>query len=95
MSLSISAVQQQLARAAVFRDDVGRGRDERHDRRTEQEDLAALDDRIGVAEVDAPGAQALHLPALEGDAGLVVLVDVVLVARALVLRDRRVALLVV
>src|SRR3954470_5524511 len=92
--VDLCAVEEQLARAPVFGDDVRRGRDQRHDRRAEQEDLAGLHDRVRIAEIHAPGAQALHFPAFERDAGLVMLVDVILVARALVQRDRAATVLV-
>ena len=80
-------VQQQLAGAALVGDDVGRGRDQRRDLRAEQEHLAARDDRVGFADVGAAGADRLQLPALQGQAGLEALLEVVLVARALVQGD--------
>src|SRR5512143_2400134 len=52
-------VQQQLARAPIIGNDMGRRRQQRRNRRPEQVDLAVLDDRVGVAEVDPSGAQAL------------------------------------
>src|SRR6185437_4394715 len=90
--VDLGAMQQQLAGAAVFGDHVGGCRQQRRDRRAEQEQFAAFHQCVRVGEIDAPGAQALHFPALQRDAGFVAFVDVVLVARALVERDRRRAL---
>src|SRR6185437_2665139 len=83
------AVQQQLAGPAILGDHVGGRGQQWRNRRAEQEKLAVLHQRVCVGKVDAPGAQAFHFPALQRDAGFVALVDVVLVAGALVERDRR------
>src|SRR5690348_15031638 len=90
--VDFGAMQQQLAGAAIVGNDMGRGRDQRRDRCPEQEQLAALDQRVGIGEVDAARAQAFDFPSLQRDAGLVALVDVVLVASALVQGDCRSAL---
>src|SRR5687767_1328959 len=87
-TVDLVAVEQQLSRAARIGDDVRRRRQERRDLRAEQEDLAVLDDRVGLGELHASLAQALDLPAFEHDAALEALVDVVLVPGALVERDR-------
>src|SRR5262249_25598627 len=51
------------------------------------EDLPALDTRVAVAQVDAALADRLHLRALQDNAGLERLEDVVVVERLPVLRD--------
>ena len=51
------------------------------------EGLAVLDDDIALGQLHLAGAQALHLPALQGQAGLEALLDVIVVARLLVQGD--------
>jgi hypothetical protein len=80
-------VQKQLARAPIRRDHVRGRADEWGDGGADQEDLALQYHGITVAEVDAAGAQCLHLPSLQGNACLVTLVDVVFMPGALVERD--------
>ena len=87
------AMQQQLACAPVVGDDVGRGGNQRRDRSAEQINLAVLDRCVAIAEIDSSGTQAFDFPALQGDTGLVALIDVILVARALVQRDGRIGVL--
>src|SRR6185437_8713360 len=82
------AMQQQLAGAAVFGDHVGGCRQQRRNRCADQKQFALQHHGVRVGEIDAPRAQTLHFPALQRNAGLVALVDVVLVARALVERDQ-------
>ena len=50
-----------------------------------------LDEDVGFLELRPAGAQALHLPALQRDAGFVRFLDEVLVARLAILRDHRIA----
>src|SRR5690606_39725476 len=90
--VDLAAVQQQLAGATVVGDDMGGGRDQRRDLRAEQEQLAAADDRVALGDVGAPGADRLQLPALQRQAGLQALLQVVLVARTLVQRHGPAAL---
>ena len=80
-------VQKQFARAPIHRDHVCGRTDEWRDGGADQKDLSLQYHGITVAEVDAAGAQCLQLPALQGNACLVTLVDVVFMPGALVERD--------
>src|SRR5690606_36558986 len=68
-------------------DDVGGGLDERGDLGTEQVQLASADHRVAFADVGAARADRLQFPALQREAGLEALLQVVLVAGALVQRN--------
>ena len=84
--VDLGAVQQQLAPAADLV--VGPGPlGVRRDVHLVQEHLTVLDLGEAVDERRPAGAQRLDLGALEDDAGLVGVLDVVVVARLLVLRD--------
>ncbi len=51
--------------------------------RAEEPGLVVLQEHVGFLQLQAAGAQRLHFPALQGDAGLEALLDEVLVlARA-------------
>jgi hypothetical protein len=69
------------------------GLDQRRELGADQEQLAMLDQGVTVGDVGAAGADRLQLPALEGQAGLVPLLQVVFVPGAFVqgngLGDRR------
>src|SRR3546814_6820125 len=84
--VDLAPVQQQLAGAAVVGDDVAGGGDQRRDLGAEQEQLAAAHNRVALGDVGAAGADRLQLPALQRETGLETLLEVVLVARALVQR---------
>src|SRR6185312_7454236 len=85
-AVGLATVQQQLAGTPILGNHVRGGAGKRWDRGADQEQLAVLCQGIAVAEVDAPAAQRLQLPALQGNAGFIALVDVVVEAGALVQR---------
>src|SRR5690606_37594936 len=85
--VDLAPVQQQLAGAHGIGGHVAGGRDQRGDLGAEQEQLAVADHRVGLADVGAAGADGLQLPALQRKAGLEAVLQVVLMARALVQRD--------
>ena len=69
-AVDLAAVQQELAGARRIGRHVRRRRDERRDVRADEDDLAVLDDDVGFLDLRAPGADRLHLPAVERDARL-------------------------
>ena len=85
--LQLGVVQQQLAGAVRLGQHMGGGRAQRRQVGAEQEGLPVAQVHVGLGELRAPGAHGLHLPALQGDARLVALLDEVLVARLAVLGD--------
>jgi hypothetical protein len=67
--------------------DMGRGREQRGDVGADEEDLAALEHHVGFLDLRPPGADRLHFPAFEDQAGLVALFDEVIVECLLVVGD--------
>jgi hypothetical protein len=58
------------------------------DVRADQPQRAFVDDHVGIADLRAPGADRLHLPAGQHEPGLVALLYEVVVERLAVLDDR-------
>src|SRR5690606_27058412 len=86
-AVDLAPVQQQLAGTPGIGDHVGGGRVQRCDLRAEQEQFAVPDQGVAVGEIQTSGAQALYLPAFQGNAGLDALLDEVFVPGALVEAD--------
>ena len=84
---ALIGVQQQLAGAAVVGQHMGGGLDQRGDLGPDQVELAVLDVGVAVGEVGTPGADGFDFPALQGQAGLEAVDQVVFVTGTLVQRD--------
>ena len=88
--VELGSIEQQLARADRIGNHVRRRRRQRGDMRAEQVCLRILDEYVRFLQLRAAGAQALDLPSLQRQAGLVGLLDEIVVPRLAVLGDRRV-----
>lgn len=85
--IQLAAMQQQFAGADGVRVDMGGGSAEGHDMGAEQERLAILDGDVTLFDLNPPLTQALHFPALQGDAGFVAFFDEIVVPRLFIERD--------
>ena len=81
------AVHQQLSGAGGIGMDVGRCRSERRHVGAEELQLAFLDDHVRFLELDASGANRLHLPTFEREPGLEPFFDKIIVPRLAILDD--------
>src|SRR5690606_41303673 len=79
--------KQRRARTGRVGLDVRRRRRQRRDVRAEQPGLVVAEHDVRLGELRLAGAQALHLPSLELEAGFEILLDEEIEARLTVLRD--------
>jgi hypothetical protein len=86
-AIDFATVQEQLPRPPVVGNDMGRRRDQGRDLRPEQEQLAAANDGVTLADLRTSRTDRLEFPSLEGEAGLEAVLKLVLVACALVERN--------
>ena len=90
-AVDLQPLEQQLAGTHGLGHDMGRDRGQGLDLGPEQEQLAAVDYRVAVAEVDPAGAQALDLPTFQDQAGFQAFFDVVFVTGPFVQGNRAAA----
>lgn len=76
----LAPVEQQLAGPGRIGVDVGGGRLQGRDQRTQEERLGVFDQHIAIAQLDTPSPDRLDLPPLQRHAGLVGVFDKVVVA---------------
>src|SRR5690606_10247530 len=85
--VDLIAMKQKPARTGRVGLDVRRRRQQRRDVRAEQPGLVVAEHDVRLGELRLAGAQALHLPSLELEAGFEILLDEEIEARLTVLRD--------
>ena len=80
-------MHQELASAGRIRREMRRDRGQRAYVRAEEVELRTAHHDIALGDLRTAGANRLHFPAFEGDAGLVALLDEIIVGRLAVLDD--------
>ena len=89
-SIDLLASEQQFARARRIGAHMRGRRGERAHMRTNQDDLAVLDDDVRLFQIGAARPDRLHFPSFERQAGLEPLLDKIVVKRLPVLDDAHV-----
>ena len=87
----LALVQEQRTRARRIGVHVRRRRRKRRDVRTDQLDLAILDDHVGLLQLRAARPDRLHFPAFERKTRLEPLLDEVVVIRFSIVDDAHIA----